>query len=173
MGMKIRVVQGDITAIEADVIVNAANSGLMGGGGVDGAIHRAGGPAIMEECDRIRAERGGCPTGEVAFTGAGALKAKYVAHAVGPIWRGGKAGESALLRSCYEKALEGAEERGAASIAFPCISTGVYGYPKRLAANEAAAALDDFAPKAKSLEEAVLVPFDRESYEIYKELFPE
>jgi O-acetyl-ADP-ribose deacetylase len=171
--MKIRVIQGDITAIEADVIVNAANSGLMGGGGVDGAIHRAGGPSIMRECDRIRAERGGCPTGEVAFTGAGSLKAKFIAHAVGPIWRGGAAGESALLRSCYAKALEGAEERGAASIAFPCISTGVYGYPKRLAAREASAALRDFENRAKSLEEVILVPFDREDYEIYRELFPD
>jgi O-acetyl-ADP-ribose deacetylase len=171
--MRIRVIRGDITAIEADVIVNAANSGLVGGGGVDGAIHRAGGPAIMADCDRIRAERGGCPTGEVAFTEAGSLRAKYVAHAVGPVWHGGKSGEPALLRSCYAKALEGAEARGARSIAFPCISTGVYGYPKRLAAQEAAAALRDFQAKAKSVKEAILVPFDPESYAIYKELFPD
>ena len=170
--MKIRVIQGDITRVEAEVIVNAANAGLAGGGGVDGAIHRAGGPAIMRECDRIRAERGLCPTGEVAFTGAGLLKAKYVAHAVGPVWRGGSSGEAALLRSCYERALEGAEARGAVSLAFPCISTGVYGYPKRAAAQEAAAALRDFESRAKALEEVILVSFDRESYEIYKELFP-
>jgi O-acetyl-ADP-ribose deacetylase (regulator of RNase III) len=171
--MKIRTIQGDITRLEVDVIVNAANAGLMGGGGVDGAIHRAGGPSIMDECDRIRAERGGCPTGEVAFTGAGRLEAKYVAHAVGPIWRGGGSGEPELLRSCYLKALEGAEERGAASIAFPCISTGVYGYPKRAAAEVAAAALRDFAPKARSLKEAILVAFDLESYEIYRKMLPE
>jgi O-acetyl-ADP-ribose deacetylase (regulator of RNase III) len=171
--MKIRTIQGDITRLEVDVIVNAANAGLMGGGGVDGAIHRAGGPSIMDECDRIRAERGGCPTGEVAFTGAGRPEAKYVAHAVGPIWRGGGSGEPELLRSCYLKALEGAEERGAASIAFPCISTGVYGYPKRAAAEVAAAALRDFAPKARSLKEAILVAFDLESYEIYRKMLPE
>jgi O-acetyl-ADP-ribose deacetylase len=171
--MKIRVIRGDITAVKADVIVNAANSGLMGGGGVDGAIHRAGGPAILEECARIRAERGGCPTGEVAFTGAGRLRAKYVAHAVGPVWSGGGAGEPELLRACYLGALEGAEARGARSIAFPCISTGVYGYPKRLAAELVAGALRDFTPKARSMEEVILVPFDAESYEIYRELFPE
>jgi O-acetyl-ADP-ribose deacetylase len=171
--MKIRVLQGDITQVEADVIVNAANSALAGGGGVDGAIHRAGGPSIMAECDRIRAERGGCPTGEVAFTGAGRLKAKYLAHAVGPVWRGGSSGEAAHLGSCYERALEGAEARGAASIAFPSISTGVYGYPKRAAAEVAAAALRDFQPRAKSLREVILVAFDRESYDIYRELFPE
>jgi len=171
--MKIRVIKGDITQLEVDVIVNAANSSLAGGGGVDGAIHRAGGPAIMADCDRIRAERGDCPTGEVAFTGAGRLKAKYVAHAVGPIWRGGGSGEPELLRSCYIRALEGAEERGATSIAFPCISTGVYGYPKRLAASIAAAAVRDFEPRARSLKEVVFVPFDEESYGIYRELFPE
>jgi O-acetyl-ADP-ribose deacetylase len=170
--MRIRVIRGDIAAVEADVIVNAANSGLRGGGGVDGAIHRAGGPAIMEECDRIRAKDGGCPTGGAAFTGAGRLRAKYVAHAVGPVWSGGGAGEEALLRSCYASALEGAEARGARSIAFPCISTGVYGYPKRLAAEAAAGALRDFERGARSLEEVILVSFDAESYGIYRELFP-
>jgi O-acetyl-ADP-ribose deacetylase (regulator of RNase III) len=171
--MKIRLIRGDITEAEADVIVNAANSGLMGGGGVDGAIHRAGGPAILEECKRIRAERGTCPTGQVVFTGAGRLRAKHVAHAVGPVWSGGGAGEAALLRSCYVEALEGAERLGSRSIAFPCISTGVYGYPKRLAAEVVAGALRDFSHKARSLEEIILVSFDMESYEIYRELFHE
>jgi O-acetyl-ADP-ribose deacetylase len=171
--MRIRVIRGDITAVEADVIVNAANSGLLGGGGVDGAIHRAGGPGILEECKRIRAEKGTCPTGQVVFTSAGRLRARYVAHAVGPVWSGGDRGEPALLRSCYLGALEGAEERAARSIAFPCISTGVYGYPKRLAAEVAANALRDFSPKARSVEEVILVSFDAESHELYRELFPE
>jgi len=170
--MNVRVLRGDITKVEADVIVNAANAGLMGGGGVDGAIHRAGGPSIMAECDRVRTERGGCPTGGVAFTGAGKLKAKYVAHAVGPVWRGGDSDEAGLLRSCYERALEGAEERGAASIAFPCISTGIYGYPKRLAAREAAQAVRSFERRAKSLKEVLFVIYDDESFRIYEELFP-
>ena len=171
--MKIKVVQGDITRMEVDVIVNAANAGLMGGGGVDGAIHRAGGPSIMRECAAIREEKNGCPTGDVAFTGAGLLKAKYIAHAVGPIWRGGGSGEPELLRSCYARALEGAEARGAGSIAFPCISAGIYGYPKRLAAQEAAAAARAFAPRATSLKELIFVVYDGESLGIYKELFPD
>jgi O-acetyl-ADP-ribose deacetylase len=171
--MKLRVIRGDIAAVEADVIVNAANSGLLGGGGVDGALHRAGGPAILEECRRIRAERGGCPTGHVVFTRAGSLRARHVAHAVGPVWSGGGSGEPALLRSCYIGALEGAAARGARSIAFPCISTGAYGYPKRLAAEIVAEALRDFGPRAGSLELVILVPFDDESYAIYRDLFPE
>jgi len=170
--MRIRVIRGDITAMEADVIVNAANSSLLGGGGVDGAIHRAGGPAILEECRRIRAERGGCPTGDVVFTGAGRLRAKYVAHAVGPVWTGGGSGEAGLLRSCYVRALERAKGLGAKSIAFPCIGTGIYGYPKRLAAGIVADALRDFEGRAKTLELVLLVPFDAESQEIYLELFP-
>jgi len=126
----LRLIQGDITTVKADAIVNAANASLSGGGGVDGAIHRAGGPSIMEECRRI----GGCPTGSAVITGAGRLSAKYVIHAVAPIWRGGKAGEEQLLESAYRKSLELANQHSVHSIAFPSLGTGAYGYPLHLAA---------------------------------------
>ncbi|MFS8513409.1 MAG: macro domain-containing protein, partial [Planifilum fulgidum] len=121
---EIRLKQGDITKEEVDAIVNAANSGLLGGGGVDGAIHRAGGPEIMEECRQIRAREGGCPTGEAVVTGAGKLKARYVIHAVGPVWQGGGKGEEELLRSAYRNSLQRAAERQLMTVAFPSISTG-------------------------------------------------
>src|SRR5271167_681056 len=120
---------GDITAVSADAIVNAANSSLAGGGGVDGAIHRAGGPSIMRELDEIRRATGGCPTGSAVVTGAGALPAQYVFHAVGPIYRDGNHGEPAQLAACYRKCLDLAEEREVRTISFPAISTGAYGYP--------------------------------------------
>lgn len=130
---------GDITAIRVDAIVNAANSSLLGGGGVDGAIHRAGGPAILEECRRIRAERypDGLPPGRAVETGAGNLPCRYVIHTVGPVWHGGSRGEPGLLAGCYRESLVLAEKRGLASVAFPAISTGVYGYPRHLAAKVA------------------------------------
>lgn len=130
-------VVGDITTQTVDAIVNAANSRLIGGGGVDGAIRRAGGPAIETECAAIRAERGGCPTGSAVITGAGRLPARYVIHAVGPIWQGGGQGEADLLASAYRNSLELAAERGARTVAFPSISTGVYGYPVAAAARVA------------------------------------
>jgi O-acetyl-ADP-ribose deacetylase (regulator of RNase III) len=131
---KVTLVKGDITKQQVDAIVNAANTGLVGGGGVDGAIHRAGGPAIMAECDRIRAQHGGCPTGTAVITTAGKLPAKHVIHTAGPRWRGGSSGEPELLASCYRSCLELAEAQGLRTVAFPSISTGIYGYPVEEAA---------------------------------------
>ncbi|MBA9076851.1 O-acetyl-ADP-ribose deacetylase [Rufibacter quisquiliarum] len=134
---RIQLIQGDITKITADAIVNAANSSLLGGGGVDGAIHRAGGPAILEECQRIRARQGGCPTGEAVITTGGNLPAKHVIHTVGPVWNGGHQGEPDLLARCYHNSLALARAHGLKTVAFPNISTGVYGYPKDQAAQVA------------------------------------
>ena len=128
-GKTLKLVTGDITREPADALVNAANAALAGGGGVDGAIHRAGGPAIMEELDRIRRESGRCQTGSAVATGAGRLPARWVFHAVGPVYRGGASGEPELLASCYRACLRMAEERGVRVMAFPAISTGAYGYP--------------------------------------------
>lgn len=133
-GKRLELVRGDITEERVDAIVNAANSRLAGGGGVDGAIHRAGGPAIMAECDRLRDERGGCPTGEAVATTAGRLQARYVIHTVGPVWGGGKRGEPELLARCYANCLRVADENDCRSIAFPSISTGVYRFPIERAA---------------------------------------
>ena len=129
--------QGDITLQSVDAIVNAANQGLVGGGGVDGAIHRAGGPGIMAACDVIRAERGGCPTGTAVITTAGRLDARAVIHTAGPRWRDGDHGEPELLASCYRSCLEIAADGGLRTVAFPSISTGIYGYPIREASRVA------------------------------------
>lgn len=136
--------EGDITKFAADAIANAANSGLRGGGGVDGAIHRAGGPAIMQELSAIRARTGGCPTGSAVVTSAGNLPAKYVLHAVGPVYQDGRHGEPELLASCYRTCLDLAQSNGARSVSFPSISTGVYGYPTEDAAEVAIGAVAEF-----------------------------
>lgn len=165
----IRLKQGDITKEEVDAIVNAANSGLLGGGGVDGAIHRAGGPEIMEECRQIRARQGGCPTGKAVVTGAGKLKARYVIHAVGPVWRGGDGGEEELLRSAYRESLQRAAERQLQRIAFPSLSTGAYGYPVDKAAPVALSEVIRFLKEENhSLREVRFVLFNEETYQAYE-----
>jgi O-acetyl-ADP-ribose deacetylase (regulator of RNase III) len=164
----VRLLRGDITKIPADAIVNAANSGLRGGGGVDGAIHRAGGPAIMLELDQIR-PAGGCPTGSAVATKAGNLPAKHVFHAVGPVWEGGGEGEAELLASCYRTCLQMAEERAAKILSFPSISTGVYGYPVDRAARVALDALCDYLTSTQQtvIDEVVFVLFDDRTFQAY------
>ena len=167
-GKKLRLVVGDITKIRVDAIVNAANSGLRGGGGVDGAIHRAGGSAIMRELDEIRASSGGCPTGSAVVSTAGALPAQYVIHAVGPIYQDGKHGEPAQLSSCYRKALELAGERGARTVSFPAISTGAYGYPAKEAADIALASVAQHFDQTESgVREVLFVLFDQGFYDLH------
>lgn len=167
--MKIRVVQGDITTVEVDAVVNAANSSLLGGGGVDGAIHRRGGPAILEACKAIRASQGGCATGEAVITTAGNLPARYVVHTVGPVWQGGGQNEAQLLTSCYTASLDLCVQNGIRSVAFPSISTGVYGFPKQPAAEIAVAAVNGFGELAM-LSDVVFVCFDAENLSLYKAL---
>ena len=156
--------EGDITKFAADAIVNAANSKLIGGGGVDGAIHRAGGPAIMRELDVIRARTGGCPTGSAVVTGAGKLPARFVFHAVGPVYGDGRHGEPELLASCYRTCLELAEQNDAKTVSFPSISTGVYGYPLEAAARIAIQRVAEFLrrPECK-IERVTLVVFGAEA----------
>ena len=169
-GRKMLLLDGDITRVPADAIVNAANSALAGGGGVDGAIHRAGGPSIMAELDQIRARIGRCPTGSAVATAAGALPARYVFHAVGPVYRNGQHGEPDLLASCYRKCFELAEECGARSLSFPAISTGVYGYPLREAAAIAVGEVARQLERAESaVQEATFVLFDRKAYDAFAE----
>ncbi len=158
-------VQGDITKETTDALVNAANPGLRGGGGVDGAIHRAGGPAIMEACRKI----GYCPTGQAVVTTGGNLKARYVIHTVGPVYRGGTRGEAALLRSAYRESLERASERGLKSLSFPAISMGVYGYPPEEGARIALGTVMDFLREKEGIEEVRFVLFDDKTYEVFAE----
>ncbi len=155
--MQIGLELGDITRISADVIVNAANSMLIGGGGVDGAIHSAAGPSVMAELDVIRKRIGQCPTGRAVITGAGKLNAKYIVHAVGPVYRGGGNGEPELLASCYRESLRLAAEKQAVSVAFPAISAGVYGYPIHEAAAIAIAAVRQFGETPSSVEDVRFV----------------
>ena len=164
-GRKLAFHQGDITKTAADAIVNAANSGLRGGGGVDGAIHRSGGPAIMRELAEIRARIGSCPTGQAVVTGAGDLPADWVIHAVGPIYRDGQSGEAELLASCYEVSLRLAQEKSALRVTMPSISTGVYGYPMEEAARVAIRAVIECLrnPECK-LEHVTFVLYDESAY---------
>lgn len=166
--MKIELIKGDITTIKADAIVNAANSSLLGGGGVDGAIHRAGGPQILEECKEIRNRKGKCKTGEAVETTAGNLPAKYVIHTVGPIWNNDEEKCSKLLASCYKNSLKLAESLDVKTIVFPNISTGVYSFPKELAAKIAIEEIRNF--ESKIVEKVIFVCFDDENEEIYKKL---
>jgi len=171
-GKKLRLVVGDITRISVDAIVNAANSGLRGGGGVDGAIHRAGGPAIMRELDEIRARQGGCPTGSAVVTTAGALPARYVFHTVGPIYRDGKHGEPELLAGCYRTCLDLAEQHAVQTISFPAISTGVYGYPMSEAAAIASKRISAHLNNPDtSVSEVLIVLFDDAAHAIVRAAF--
>ena len=167
--MKIQVIKGDITKLKTDVIVNAANSSLLGGGGVDGAIHKAGGHKILEECQIIRNRQGKCKTGEAVITTAGNLPAKKVIHTVGPVYNGGKRleKEKQLLSNCYNNCLIIAEDNLLKSISFPNISTGIYRFPKDLAAQIAIETVSTY--EYKIIEEVVFVCFDDENYEIYQE----
>jgi O-acetyl-ADP-ribose deacetylase (regulator of RNase III) len=165
---RIRIERGDITRIPVDAIVNAANSALAGGGGVDGAIHRAGGSTIMQELDGIRARQGGCPTGSAVVTKAGKLPARFVFHAVGPVYRGGRHGEPDLLASCYRTCLDLAVRHGARTISFPAISTGIYGYPSREAAEIAIREVTSFLHTSDAIDTVVFVPFDAASEKIYR-----
>jgi len=160
---KIMVVEGDITKQQGDAIVNAANSTLLGGGGVDGAIHEAAGPRLSEECRTL----GGCPTGQARITKGYNLPAKWVIHTVGPVWRGGGKGEDELLASCYRMSLELAVEKGVRTIAFPAISTGAYGFPIERATAIAVSEVRSFLEKNSSLEKVIFVCFGKQAYECY------
>jgi O-acetyl-ADP-ribose deacetylase (regulator of RNase III) len=165
----LQLIKGDITDIEADAIVNAANSSLMGGGGVDGAIHRKGGPKILEECKRIRATEwpDGLPTGKAVITSGGNLKAKYVIHTVGPVWLGGFHVEAELLKQAYKNSLKLAVAKGVKTIAFPSISTGAYGYPVEDASQIAVRTVKEFLEKEAKLERVVFVLFSENDFQVY------
>jgi len=168
---KITLIQGDITQQETEAIVNAANSSLMGGGGVDGAIHRAGGPAILEECRKIVDRQGRCPTGQAVMTTGGNLKAKYVIHTVGPIWKDGSRGEDDLLANAYRNSLQTAVQNGIQTIAFPSISTGAYRFPLERAARIALQTVRDFLQETKQLKEVRFVLFSQKDLEVYQKEF--
>ena len=165
----IRAIHGSITEITVDAIVNAANSSLLGGGGVDGAIHRVGGKTILDECIKIREIQGGCETGEAVITTAGNLPAKYVIHTVGPVWHGGQKDEKELLANAYTNSLKLATEYGVKRISFPNISTGVYRFPKELAVQVAIAAVTSYMEDEKIVEEVIFICFDPENHSLYQE----
>lgn len=166
ISQRISLQKGDITKMKTDAIVNAANSSLLGGGGVDGAIHRAGGKAIFEECKKI----GGCAVGEAVITSAGNLPAKYIIHTVGPVWHGGMKKEEQLLANAYRNSLKTAIENGIKTVAFPNISTGVYRFPKQKAAEIAIKTVKDFLSSNDTIEQVIFVCFDEENYQIYQQI---
>jgi O-acetyl-ADP-ribose deacetylase len=166
MATVLRAMNADITTLGVDAIVNAANSTLLGGGGVDGAIHEAAGPALLMECRRL----GGCPPGEARITGAHKLKAKHIIHTVGPIWGGGGRDEPAILASCYERSLRLALDHGLRSIAFPSISTGAYGFPLDLAAPIAVRTVRELTADSQGLDEVIFCCFSARDYEFYRQL---
>jgi len=172
---KIRLVQGDITDQDADAVVNAANSSLMGGGGVDGAIHRRGGPAILEECKRIRQEDwpNGLPAGKAVITTGGSLKARHVIHTVGPVWSGGRSGEAEALGECYSNSLRIATQEGLRSVAFPSISTGAYGYPIREASRVALKAVRSYVESEGAPVEVTFVLYGEDDFKTYAEALEE
>lgn len=165
-----KLIKGDITKLSVDAVVNAANTSLLGGGGVDGAIHRAGGPAILEQCRRIRDKQGGCDVGEAVITTAGNLPAKYVIHTVGPVWNGGTHDEETLLASAYRNSMTLALEHNAKTIAFPNISTGIYRFPKAKAAEIAVNTVREFIKTTGADIEVTFVCFDDENYRLYAEI---
>lgn len=167
---RIILIQGDITKMKVDAIVNAANSSLMGGGGVDGAIHRAGGPAILEECLQIIAWQGSCEPGEAVITTAGNLSVRFVIHTVGPVWHGGSNNEPKLLENAYLNSLKLAVDNGVETIAFPNISTGVYSFPKGKAAQIAIKTVTEFLSENDQIRKVYFVCFDQENYELYQRL---
>jgi O-acetyl-ADP-ribose deacetylase len=166
MAALLRTISADITTLEVDAIVNAANSSLLGGGGVDGAIHAAAGPALLRECERLR----GCPPGQARITGGYRLPAKRIIHTVGPIWSGGGQGEPAVLASCYEQSLHLAVTHGLKTVAFPSISTGVYRYPVELAATIAVRTVREFTAHTDEIDEVVFCCFSRADFAVYSRL---
>jgi len=168
MDKRIKVIQGDITKQQVDAVVNAANSSLMGGGGVDGAIHRAGGKQILDDCIDIIDRQGRCKTGEAVITTGGKLPARYVIHTVGPVWNDGKKDEPQLLANCYTNSLKLAVENKVKTIAFPNISTGIYHYPKAAAAEVALKAVNDFLKDNEEIEQVVFVCFDDDNFRLYE-----
>ena len=167
---QISILKGDITQIAVDAIINAANTSLLGGGGVDGAIHRRGGAAILAECQKIRAKQGGCAVGEAVITTAGNLPAKYVIHTVGPTWLNGEKNEPILLENAYRNSFKLADHLGLKTIAFPNISTGIYRFPKQLAAQIAFKVINDELKQSQSVQEVIFVCFDDENFNIYQSL---
>lgn len=164
---KIKLIQGDITTIAVEAMVNAANSSLLGGGGVDGAIHRAGGPEILDECRKIKNRQGGCKTGDAVITQAGNLPADYVIHAVGPFWSGGNNHECELLRKTYQSCFDLISQYGIKSVSFPNISTGIYKFPKELAAQIALDVIKKSLAEHPEIQQANICCFEPESYQIY------